>query len=182
MPKCTVCGKEIERTPYTNPTICSPACFDENFWNKCLDDSAIIIDGTCYHDGGLNLNPTQKILGHGGKMFFIKKNDGVVVQTTFGSTGKCRRTGTLKIMQDLSRRMNFMNEKPYSIYQAYTDIMRLHATEHPELRIGQLMENFRVWLQEKYRITIFDLDNVRFTRLLEEFLTEGEMKDANDRV
>ena len=48
--KCVICGKEIEKSKYLHKALCSRECFCIDFWNDCLDDKAIIINGECYHD------------------------------------------------------------------------------------------------------------------------------------
>lgn len=74
---CVVCGNEIEKSCYINKVLCSGKCFLENFWNECLDDEAIIIDGKCFHDGG----KTECDKGFGGKRFKIKMSDGRIIET-----------------------------------------------------------------------------------------------------
>ena len=79
--KCIICGKEIEQSRYMGAVLCSDECFDVNFWNECLDDDAIIINGECYHDGGKKPNDYRGFLGHGGRLFKIKKNNGAIIET-----------------------------------------------------------------------------------------------------
>lgn len=79
--KCIICGKEIEKSEYMNAVLCSSECFHINFWNECLDDTAIIIDGECYHDGGKKPKEYRGFLGFGGDIFKIKKNSGEVIET-----------------------------------------------------------------------------------------------------
>ena len=78
---CIICGKEIEKSSYSNAVLCSSECFHENFWNENLDDSAIIIGGECYHDGGMKPQGYSGFLGHGGHYFKIKMNDGRIIET-----------------------------------------------------------------------------------------------------
>ena len=59
------------------------------------------------------------------------------------------------------------------IFLNYAKIAGLHCENCPELRIGQLMSNFEQWLKEQKKIDIFYLDDVRFVRLLEEYLKDG---------
>ena len=75
---CIICGKEIEKSLYTHKTLCSSQCFNVDFWNDCLDEEAIIIDGTCYHDGGAAYG---SFIGHSGRHFKIQMNDGRVIET-----------------------------------------------------------------------------------------------------
>ena len=79
--KCIICGKEIEKSRYMNAVLCSSECFSVNFWNECLDDSAIIIDGACYHDGGKKPKGYRGFMGFGGVLFKIKMNNGEVIET-----------------------------------------------------------------------------------------------------
>ena len=77
--KCKVCGKEVEKFRYSN-NICSEECFHVDFWNRALDDKAIIINGVCYHDGGRK-SPDSAFLGFYGQEFRIKMNDGRIIET-----------------------------------------------------------------------------------------------------
>lgn len=79
--KCIICGKEIEKSSYTHKVICSSECFSVDFWNDTLDDTAIIIDGECYHDGGMKPKNYSGFLGFSGALFKIKMNDGRVFET-----------------------------------------------------------------------------------------------------
>jgi len=79
--KCVICGKEIEKSSYSNKVLCSSECFSVDFWNDCLDDTAIIIDGECYHDGGMKPKTYTGFLGFGGALHKIKLNDGRVIET-----------------------------------------------------------------------------------------------------
>lgn len=77
---CIICGKEIERSVFSNAHLCSSDCFDVNFWNETLDQDAIVVNGECYHDFGNN-KKIYGFLGHGGKRFAIRKNDGTILMT-----------------------------------------------------------------------------------------------------
>lgn len=77
--KCVICGKEIERSFYADAIICSGRCFNKHFWNKTLDDAAIIINGACYHDA--EPENCSVFLGHGGQHFSIEMFDGRVIET-----------------------------------------------------------------------------------------------------
>lgn len=79
--KCVICGKEIEKTKYFNPELCSNECFKIWYWDKQLDDKAIIIDGICYHDGGRKRKSYDGYLGFGGCEFKIRMNDGRMIET-----------------------------------------------------------------------------------------------------
>jgi hypothetical protein len=79
--KCVICGKEIEKSMYSNKDLCSSECFHEDFWNDCLDDTAIIVNGECYHDGGRKPEGYSGFLGHAGRLFKIQMNDGRIIET-----------------------------------------------------------------------------------------------------
>ena len=79
--KCIICGKEIEKSGYSHKVICSSECFSVDFWNDALDDTAIIIDGECYHDGGMKPKNYSGFLGFSGALFKIKMNDDRVFET-----------------------------------------------------------------------------------------------------
>ena len=64
--KCVICGKEIEKSKYLHKALCSRECFCIDFWNDCLDDKAIIINGECYHDGGEKPSNYRGFLGFAG--------------------------------------------------------------------------------------------------------------------
>ena len=79
--KCIICGKEIEKSQYMNAVLCSEECFKENFWNGCIDDTAIIINGKCYHDGGKKPEGYRGFMGLNGALFKIKMNNGEIIDT-----------------------------------------------------------------------------------------------------
>ena len=81
MMKCEICGKQIEESGYSHKVICSSECFSVDFWDNCLDDTAIIIDGVCYHDGGMKPKGYRGPMGFGGHLFKIKMNDGRIIET-----------------------------------------------------------------------------------------------------
>lgn len=82
--KCKICGKEFQKSPYRTE-ICSTECFKVDFWNKTLDNSAVIIDGNCYHIGPENQysqdKSTHEFCGHCGEEFNIQFNDGRIILT-----------------------------------------------------------------------------------------------------
>lgn len=78
---CEICGKEIEKSKYLSNVLCSKKCFIEHFWNEHLDETAIIIDGVCYHDGGMKPPGYEGFLGFGGHLFRIQMNDGRIIET-----------------------------------------------------------------------------------------------------
>ena len=79
--KCVICGKEIEKSGYSHKVICSSKCFHVDFWNDCLDETAIIINGRCYHDGGVKPSGYEGFLGFDGRLFTIQMNDGRIIET-----------------------------------------------------------------------------------------------------
>lgn len=84
MNKCKICGKEYTDSPYFDSChLCSKECHTIDFWNRALDDKAIIIDGECYHDGGNRPNETRAyLLGCAGRKFTIRfKDTGNVIET-----------------------------------------------------------------------------------------------------
>lgn len=79
--KCIICGKTIERSAYSGADLCSSKCFYENFWNETIDETAIIVNGGCYHDGGRLPAGYSGFMGHGGKFFRIEMFDGRIIET-----------------------------------------------------------------------------------------------------
>ena len=85
---CCICGKEFDKPRYYKPfdKICSSECFQEKLWrareNEYLNDKAfIIIEGCLYKDGGYKKTKNTSILGHSGREFKIKMNNGVEIFT-----------------------------------------------------------------------------------------------------
>ena len=72
--KCVICGKPYTKELYSGTKVCSSKCFREDFWNKTLDNTAIIVNGVCYHDGGPSKSPAE-FRGHAGAMFVIQRLD-----------------------------------------------------------------------------------------------------------
>ena len=72
--KCIICGKPYTKELYSGTKVCSSKCFREDFWNKTLDNTAIIVNGVCYHDGGPSKSPAE-FRGHAGAMFVIQRLD-----------------------------------------------------------------------------------------------------------
>ena len=82
--KCTVCGKEIEKSCYSNAVLCSSKCYCLNFWQEIITEKEehIIINGQCYYDDGEVKNPDRHLfLGHAGRRFWIKFFDGRTITT-----------------------------------------------------------------------------------------------------
>ena len=79
--KCIICGKEVEQSIVMDEVLCSRKCFNESFWNEALDETSIIINGTCYHDGGKFPSGYKGFLGYAGRKFSIQMNDGAIIET-----------------------------------------------------------------------------------------------------
>lgn len=77
---CSICGKHFEDNPMYSGNICSDECFTKDFWNKALDDEAIIVNGECYHIGPEDFPAIFR--GFGGRKFVIQFNDGRKITTT----------------------------------------------------------------------------------------------------
>lgn len=79
--QCSVCGKVINGKPMYHENICSDKCFKKDFWDHTLDETAVIVNGTCYHIG--DENSPSCFRGFGGREFTIRfKKDGKIVKTT----------------------------------------------------------------------------------------------------
>lgn len=82
--KCVICGKEIEKSCYSNATLCSSKCFHKHFWKEIIaeKDQHIVINGECYCDGGNVDQPNKNSwLGFSGRRFWIRFFDGHTVTT-----------------------------------------------------------------------------------------------------
>jgi len=82
--KCEICGKEIERSHYSNAILCSSECFEKHYWKRIIaeKDQHIIIDGNSYCDGGDVKNPNSDMfLGCSGCRFWIRFKDGRTITT-----------------------------------------------------------------------------------------------------
>jgi hypothetical protein len=75
---CPVCGK-LAVPMYVNGE-CSNECFTKGFWQETLNDTAIIINGKCYHVG--DEDDTSCFRGFGGARYKIQMNDGRIIETT----------------------------------------------------------------------------------------------------
>lgn len=105
--KCKICGKEMTNHPYGKDNlICDHDCFMIDFWNNALDDSAIIIDGDCYHVGEEN-NSDPYFRGFGGRHFFIKMNDGRIIHTS-----NLWHQGTVPVSRHVSDNAKFIYPSP----------------------------------------------------------------------
>ena len=80
--KCQVCGKEIDKSKYSNGIICSPECFERNFWLEKIrnKDQYIIVNNEIYAIGEEDSKSIFR--GFGGANYIIKFFDGAEVSTT----------------------------------------------------------------------------------------------------
>ena len=85
---CSICGKEFEKLNYCEPfhDVCSSECFHESLWRMREEEylkgkKYIIVDSNLYTDGGYKKNTKSSWLGHGGREFNIKMNDGTEIFT-----------------------------------------------------------------------------------------------------
>ena len=111
MSRCIICGKEIEKSEFLNADLCSSECFSVLFWNENLDDTAIIIDGICYHDGGRNKTHLG-FRGFGGAEFKIQMNDGRIIETN-----NLWMNGKIPAERNIKDNAKFIKEKQENNYQ-----------------------------------------------------------------
>lgn len=104
--KCVICGKEIEKSCYTNVVLCSSECFHRHFWQELIakNEQHIVISGQCYCDGGEVKNPNHhSILGCDGRRFWIRffLMEELLRQIIFGIKVKFQRNSekNFQIMQ-----------------------------------------------------------------------------------
>jgi hypothetical protein len=80
---CIICGKEIEKSKYSNATLCSDVCFEVNFWNGFIPikgwSNIVRIDGEHYVIE--SDNPNSYFKGFGGRKFIIEFFDGRKITT-----------------------------------------------------------------------------------------------------
>lgn len=80
---CPVCGKLMVfnyRSDVIDDCICRD-CFTKEFWERVLDDKAIIVNGHCYHTA--DENTSSPFRGFGGTKFKIRfLKDGRTIETT----------------------------------------------------------------------------------------------------
>lgn len=82
--KCVICGKEIEKSMFSNAVLCSAECHTKYFWREIIaeKDKHIVIDGMCYYDGGnVDSRSRHMFLGFSGRRFWIRFKDGRTVTT-----------------------------------------------------------------------------------------------------
>lgn len=88
--KCQVCGKEIEKSRYSNGIICSDKCFYKDYWLEYVrtkdNPNHVVINGTHYVVGNEANNGCFR--GFGGKRFVILKNKEIIVTTNLWLQGE----------------------------------------------------------------------------------------------
>lgn len=81
---CEICGKEIEKSFYSNATLCSDECFSKHYWLRFVakknDKDVVRCNGTHYVIGDEDSRSCFR--GFDGKRFKICFFDGRVVETT----------------------------------------------------------------------------------------------------
>lgn len=104
---CSICGKEFEESRWSAPfqDVCSSECFSEKLWMMREEEHKmspfIIIDGVMYSDAGNVENPKDKwLLGHGGRVFKIQKDDGTVFSTNNLWCGGCIPSNHREVLKD----------------------------------------------------------------------------------
>lgn len=82
--KCEVCGKEIEKSSYSNAVLCSSACFFDHYWMERVNNqdskTQVVVDGWVYQ-----IEPEDSCSsfhGFDGAKFVIEFFDGRRVTTT----------------------------------------------------------------------------------------------------
>lgn len=85
---CSICGKEFKKPSYCRPydDVCGSNCFVEKLWRMREEDylngkQYIIVNGNLYTDGGYKKNEKSSYLGHSGRRFNIKMNNGTEIFT-----------------------------------------------------------------------------------------------------
>lgn len=81
--KCIICGKQIEKSSYSNAVLCSSECFHVNYWNTIVKEKHkhVFIKGECMAIG--DEDPTNRMRGFGGHKFSIKiLTTGEIIETT----------------------------------------------------------------------------------------------------
>lgn len=80
--KCSICGKQIEKSMYSNDVLCSSECFKIDYWNgkvKIVNDADVVrVNGEHYYIG----KEDENFKGYGGRRFKVSFFDGRIVETT----------------------------------------------------------------------------------------------------
>ena len=81
---CIICGKEIEKSKFSNAVLCSSECFHINFWNGMVADKdsplSVRAHGVQYHIG--REDSKSSFRGFYGRHFVIQFFDSRIVETT----------------------------------------------------------------------------------------------------
>ena len=81
---CEICGKEIEKSYYSDNVLCSTECFKKHYWlefvEKKNDKDMVRCNGTHYVIGDENSKSCFR--GFDGRRFKICFFDGRVIETT----------------------------------------------------------------------------------------------------
>ena len=77
--KCVICGKEMEKSLYSNKPLCSDECYERDYWMDMMqDENCIIVNQKCYHVG----DDTGGFKGYGGSKFkIVMKETGEIIET-----------------------------------------------------------------------------------------------------
>lgn len=82
--KCVICGKEIERSSYSNDTLCSSECFTKHYWlervNRKDVKTQVVVNHNVYQIA--DENSSSSFRGFDGRPFYIEFFDGRKVRTT----------------------------------------------------------------------------------------------------
>lgn len=82
--KCEVCGKEIERSSYSDSVLCSSECFHDHYWMQRVNrqdvPTQVVVNGCVYQIG--DENSSSSFRGFDGRKFEIEFFDGRRVVTT----------------------------------------------------------------------------------------------------
>lgn len=80
--KCEICGKEIEKSAYSNAILCSSDCHTDHYWlervNNQHSPTQVVINGNMYQI----VSEDSCFKGFDGRRFFIEFFDGRKVTTT----------------------------------------------------------------------------------------------------
>lgn len=81
---CVICGKEIEKSKFSNKVLCSSECFHIDYWNGKVeikdDPRSVRVNGEQYYISDENSKSTFR--GFGGAKFKIKFFDGREIVST----------------------------------------------------------------------------------------------------
>lgn len=82
--RCEICGKEIDRSYYSNAILCSSECFHDHYWLERVHNqdspTQVVINGCVYQIG--EEDSMSSFRGFDGARFEIEFYDGRKVVTT----------------------------------------------------------------------------------------------------